>query len=47
MVSGSEIGGPGISVHSQEAAGPKAVGGDARTASVPHHWLKEGLISNF
>lgn len=41
MVSGSEIRGPGISVHSQEAAGRKAVGGDARSASVPRHWAQE------
>lgn len=47
MVSGSEIRGPGISVHPQEAAGCKAVGGDVRSVSVPHHWLKRDLTGNF
>lgn len=46
-ISGSEIRGPGISVHSQEPGGCKAVGGDVRSVSVPHHWAQEGPVSQF
>lgn len=41
MVSISETRGLAISLHSQEPARCKAVGGDVRTTSVPGHWAQQ------